>query len=93
MKLIRMLFILSVFLFTSLVYAGPVDINTADAKTLAANIKGVGVKKAKAIVSYRDTYGAFQSVDDIVKVKGIGNKLLEKNREVLVVKSQSDISR
>ena len=60
--------------------AGPVNINTANIESLAKNIKGVGVKKAQAIVNYRKTYGPFKRIDDIVKVKGIGPKLLEKNR-------------
>ena len=60
--------------------SAPVDINTADVQTLTANIKGVGAKKAQAIVHYRKTHGPFRRVDDLVKVKGIGAKLLEKNR-------------
>lgn len=62
------------------VHAGPVNINTASIQSLAQNIKGVGVKKAQAIVQYRKTHGPFKRIDDIVKVKGIGPKLLEKNR-------------
>lgn len=66
--------------------AAPVDINSADAATLAANIKGVGAKKAEAIVIYRQKHGPFSSIEDLRKIKGIGPKLIEKNRSVLLVK-------
>ena len=69
------------------VQAGPVNINTANIETLAKNIKGVGVKKAQAIVQYRKTHGPFKRIDDLVKVKGIGPKLLEKNRADLRITS------
>mgnify|MGYP001821043229 CR=1 FL=1 len=68
-------------------FAAPVNINTADAKTLATNIKGVGERKAEAIVQYRAQHGPFRSADDLTKVKGIGPQLIEKNRDILLVKS------
>ena len=55
-----------------------VDINSASAKELSS-LKGIGVKKAEAIVAYRKAH-CFKSVDEIVKVKGIGKKFLEKNK-------------
>jgi competence protein ComEA len=61
-------------------WSEPVDINTADAKTLAAEMKGVGEKTAEAIVAYRTANGPFKTVEDLLKVKGIGDKLLEQNR-------------
>jgi competence protein ComEA len=64
--------------------AEPVDINKADAKALAA-LDGVGDVKAQAIVAYRDQNGPFKSVDDLAKVKGIGDKTLERNRDNLTV--------
>ena len=63
----------------------PVDINTADAATIAATVKGVGEAKAAAIVAYRNDHGAFKSVDDLVLVKGIGEKTVEINRELMTV--------
>lgn len=88
MKIIRILLTFLTFTLSAFVYAGPVDINIADAPTLAKNIKGVGLKKAKVIVAYREKHGMFNKVEDITKVKGIGPKLLEKNRNVLIVKSK-----
>jgi competence protein ComEA len=65
--------------------AAPVNINDADAATLAAAINGVGQARAEAIVSYREQHGPFSSVDDLAKVRGIGSSILERNREVLTV--------
>jgi competence protein ComEA len=60
--------------------AGPVNVNTADAKTLARELQGVGMAKAEAIVSHREKNGPFKSADDLAKVKGLGKKLIEQNR-------------
>ncbi len=80
--------ILSVLLALSFnLFAAPVDINTADAKTLSANINGIGDKKAVAIVQYREKHGPFKNADDLSKVKGIGPSLIEKNRDILLVET------
>lgn len=60
------------------VIASPVNINTADAKTIGEALSGIGQKKAEAIVKYREAKGAFKTVDDLVNVNGIGPKTLEK---------------
>lgn len=65
--------------------AATIDINTADATTLDRGLKGVGAKTAAAIVAYRTKHGPFKSVDDLVKVKGVGPATLEKNRAKLSV--------
>ena len=62
----------------------PVDINAATAEMLAEAIDGVGMRKAEAIVRYREQHGPFASVDDLVEVSGIGPKTLERNRENLI---------
>jgi len=69
--------------------AAPVDINTADATTMATAINGVGQSRAAAIVAYREANGPFASVDDLTAIKGIGRKLVERNREVLTVGTAS----
>ncbi|MTZ12359.1 competence protein ComEA [Pseudomonas sp. JL972] len=60
-----------------------VKINSADAETLTRELKGIGPTKAKAIIDYRDNHGPFQSVDELLEVKGIGAATLEKNRSKL----------
>ncbi|MDO9423136.1 MAG: helix-hairpin-helix domain-containing protein [Methylobacter sp.] len=60
------------------VIASPVNINTADAKTIGEALSGIGIKKAEAIVKYREEKGPFGAVEDLVKVAGIGEKSLEK---------------
>lgn len=61
--------------------AGAVDINQADADTLARELDGVGAAKAVAIVEYRETHGPFRSLEALVEVKGIGQRILEINRD------------
>ena len=69
----------------TLVFADPVNINTADAETISAELKGVGLAKAKAIVEYRKKHGPFRSADDLSLVKGIGERTVEINRSDIVV--------
>jgi competence protein ComEA len=65
--------------------SGAVDINSADAETLAAAMDGIGLARAQAIVDYRQANGPFRSVDDLAAVKGVGDKTLERNRDRLTV--------
>lgn len=62
-----------------------VNINTADAQTLAANLKGVGEARAMEIVRYREAYGPFASAEELTEVKGIGKSTLDMNREVITL--------
>ena len=79
----KKIFFLLVFLVVSLF--AKIDLNSADAKTLAS-IKGVGEKMAEAIIDYREKNGKFTTIDDVLKVKGIGNKLLEVIKQEVEVK-------
>ena len=89
-KLFVSLFISMALLAPLQVSAGPVDINTADAATLASAIKGVGEKKAATIVAYRETHGPFMRVEDLSNVKGIGPGMVEKNRQNLEIGSTGE---
>ena len=60
--------------------AGPVNVNTADAATISAELKGIGPAKARAIVEYREKYGPFESIDDLTLVSGSGERTIEQNR-------------
>ncbi|HET9679834.1 MAG TPA: ComEA family DNA-binding protein [Gammaproteobacteria bacterium] len=81
MKRLLQSLIAGLVLASSLVIAGPVNINTADAKTLAAELEGVGEAKAAAIVAYREANGPFTNAEELLKVDGIGEATLEKNME------------
>ena len=62
-----------------------VNINTADAETLASALQGVGPVKAADIVAYREMYGDFKTVDELLEVRGIGPATLEQNRHLITV--------
>lgn len=62
-----------------------IDINHADAKALAESMTGVGLVKAEAIVAYRLANGPFKTANDLINVKGIGEKTLEANRSDIVI--------
>ncbi|WP_196157385.1 helix-hairpin-helix domain-containing protein [Reinekea sp. G2M2-21] len=60
-----------------------VDINTDSAEKIADLLKGVGLKKAQAIVEYREEFGPFSAVEDLLNVPGIGPSTLESNRAAI----------
>jgi competence protein ComEA len=66
---------------------GKVNINTAT-KERIATLNGVGETYADRIIEYRQTNGPFQSPSDIVKVKGIGEKTYELNKDRIIVKDE-----
>lgn len=70
-------------------FAGPVDINTADAQTISEELEGVGLTKAQAIVDYRKKHGPFKSPEDLSLVKGIGDRTVELNRGNIKVSSST----
>ena len=60
--------------------ATPVNINTANAQAIAEGLKGIGLKRAQAIVDYRAKHGPFRSADELAQIKGVGTKVIQKNR-------------
>ena len=66
-------------------FAGPVNINTADAATLAAELTGVGPALAEAIVKDRAEHGKFDKPEALTRVKGIGDRIVELNRVNILV--------
>lgn len=64
--------------------SGRLNLNAATAEQLD-ELKGIGPSKAKAIVEYRELHGPFRSVDDLLNVKGIGEKLLDGIRDAVTV--------
>ena len=83
MKMFKALLVAVMLLSAGLVWAGNVNINTADASALAEGLNGVGIKKAQAIVDYRKKNGPFKSMHDLANVKGMSDKLIEKNKDVI----------
>ncbi len=66
-----------------------VNINKANEQELMLSLKGIGKKKAKAIVDYRKKHGQFKTVEDLTKVKGIGKKLVNKNTKRIRLKGKN----
>ena len=62
--------------------SGEININTAD-QQLLAQVKGIGPATAQKIIDYRQENGEFKSIDELIKVKGIGEKSLAKMRPYL----------
>ena len=62
--------------------AEPVNVNTATAEELT-RLSNVGPSKAAAIVSYREEHGPFRSVQDLTKVTGIGERIVEMNLDLI----------
>jgi len=78
-------FCVAILMASGSAWAGDaVNINTATAKELQ-KVDGIGEKTAAGIVAYRSEHGSFKSVEELLKVKGIGKKKLEKAGDELTV--------
>lgn len=85
MRYITTLFVCLLMLAAAGTQAAPVDINRADAASLAAAIVGIGEKKAASIIAYREANGPFARIEDLANVQGIGIATIEKNRDNLSI--------
>ena len=81
-----LLILLACFAFSTSVFAGEVNLNSANEVELEA-LKGIGPVKAKSIVDYRAKNGPFKSVDELVRVPGFGKITVDKLRADLTVTS------
>lgn len=63
-----------------------VNLNKANAKEIAKALKGVGLKKAQAIIDYREAHGDFKAVEELASVKGIGVATIAKNHNRILLK-------
>lgn len=85
MNFLKTLLISVLFAFAGLAAAAtPVNLNSASVEQLV-ELNGIGPAKAQAIIAYRQEHGPFKSVEQLANVKGIGLKLVEKNRDVMSV--------
>lgn len=85
----KMVLVVMLSLVSVAAFAQKVNINTASASEIAAALVGVGESKAEAIVTYRKEHGPFKSADDLVLVKGIGEKTVAKNYDNIVVRQEA----
>ena len=69
--------------------AEPVNINSASAEEIAAALNGIGLSKAEKIVEYRQQNGPFQHIDELVNVKGIGLRTVDRNRDMILLDGSS----
>ena len=73
-------------LITLNVSAEPVDLNTASAQEIAKSLNGIGLSKAKKIIEYRNRFGPIDTPEELLAIKGIGEKTLEKNRSKMITR-------
>jgi competence protein ComEA len=85
MKICKQILVLLAASLPLWAFAGPVNVNTADAETISAELKGIGLSKARAIVEYRSKHGPFKNADDLSLVKGIGERTLNAIRADVLV--------
>ncbi len=86
---LQILVALLFLLFSTVAFSSPpVNINTANAETLARTLKGIGPVKAQAIVDYREKHGLFSSVGSLHNVKGIGEMIVKENRENMTIAAE-----
>jgi comEA protein len=96
---VRILFVLALcFTFPAISVATkkpplkPVNINTANSEELQ-QVPGIGPATADKILQMRKSYGTFKSVDDLLSIKGIGKKRLEKMRKYLTVNKSTGVNK
>jgi competence ComEA-like helix-hairpin-helix protein len=70
----------------------PININTANSEELQ-QVPGIGPATADKILQMRKSYGAFKSVDDLLSIRGIGKKRLEKMRRYLTVSKSASLTK
>jgi len=63
---------------------GKINLNTADVEELAT-LPGIGSVKAQSIVEFREKYGAFQNIDELLYITGIGKSLLAEIEDLIYV--------
>ena len=73
----------SAALKSTAVTSNKIDLNKADVAMLSGSFKGIGKKRAEAIIAYRESHKGFKSIEELAEVKGFGQKFIDTNREKL----------
>ena len=83
MNTLSRLLLLGLFALSPLALAlpGSVNVNTAGPEELAEALDGVGTARAAAIIEYREKYGEFVTIEDLLDVRGIGQAVIDANKE------------
>ncbi len=77
--------VISILMVPVCIMAGEkVNLNTATLEELT-ELKGIGQAYAQRIIDYRQNYGPFEKIEDLMKVKGIGQKTFDANKDIITV--------
>ena len=82
---------IAIAIFSHGAIADKININTADAQTLQT-IPGIGPSKSEKIIEAREKLGEFSSMEELLQISGIGEKLLEKLKEHSTVSIAEEVS-
>ncbi len=85
----KFVFIVFISLSPTLFANEAVDINTAD-KEMLMSVNGIGEKRAEDIISYRKENGEFMSVQELTNIKGIGQSMVDRNKDTLTVGTSAE---
>ncbi len=88
MEIFKKILLALCLLIPTLLFAETININTADKESLMSAIKGVGEKRAEAIIAYREEHGPFKSLEELADVKGVGPSIVEANMENISVEDE-----
>ncbi|MCK5498206.1 MAG: ComEA family DNA-binding protein [Gammaproteobacteria bacterium] len=88
MEIFKKILLALCLLIPTLLFAETININTADKESLMSAIKGVGEKRAEAIIAYREEHGSFKSLEELADVKGVGPSIVEANMENISVEDE-----
>ena len=88
MDIFRKTLLAACLLIPTLLFAETININTADKESLMSEIKGVGEKRAEAIIAYREEHGPFKSIEELAEVRGVGPSIVESNMDNISIKDE-----
>ncbi len=88
MEIFKKILLVACLLIPTLLLAEVVNINTADKESLMSTIKGVGEKRAEAIIAYREQNGPFKSIEELAEVRGVSASVVEANLNNLSIEDQ-----